>query len=300
MAHTLAYAASYVKALDKSFKKASVTTNLDAKPGSFKESDVDAATIYISTLALQGLATYSRETGYVAGNATVAWNAHTFSQERGRKFTLDTQDLRETYLQAAQIGMEFTRVHVAPEVDAYRFEALVSACGIDVNADLDYDNTLEAIDEGIKTLDDAEVPEEGRVLYVSNSVYKNMKESGEFTYVRYTDTVNGANVSREIATYENMRIIKVPAARFYSDFDFSASGAGGFSAASGGYAINFIIVYEPIALGIIKHVKPKLVDPAVNTDGDFYVYGYRIYHDLFVTTNKVSGAYIHCVATAET
>ena len=298
MAHTFNYASAYVKKLDDVFKKSSVTSNLDAAPGSFKESDIDNKTIYISTLALQGLATYSRSTGYVAGNATVAWNAHTFSQERGRKFTIDTQDLRETYLQIARVGSEFERVHVAPEVDAYRIEAICTACGIDVNADLTYDTVIDSIDTAIQTLDDNEVPREGRILYVSNAIHKKMKDSGVFTYNR---EVVGANqsISREVEMYEGMEVKKVPAARFYSDFDFAASGDGGFSAASGGYFLNFMIVHQPSILGIKKHVDAKIVDKKYNTDGDFHVYGYRIYHDLFVPTNKVSGAYIHGVADAE-
>lgn len=298
MAHTFNYASIYIKKLDEVFKNASVTSNLDAKPGTFKESDIDNRTIYISTLSLQGLATYSRSTGYVSGDATVSWNSHTFSQERGRKFTIDTQDLRETYLMIGKVASEFERVHVAPEVDAYRFEAICSACGLDANADLTYDTVIDAIDTGIQTLDDAEVPKENRVLYVSNAIYKKMKDSGVFTYNRETVPGN-TNVTREIEIYEGMVVKKVPAARFYSDFDFAASGAGGFGAATGGYFLNFAIIYEPICLGIKKHVKPKIVDPKYNTDGDFYVYGYRLYHDLFVPTNKVSGAYIHGVADAE-
>lgn len=296
----ITFPSAYVKLLDTVFKKTSVTSNLDAKPGSYIPSNVDEATIYIQSLALQGLATYSRSTGYVAGTVTTAWNAHTFSQERGRKFTVDTMDLRESYLQIARIGAEFERVHVAPEIDAYRFEAIAAACGIDVNADLTYDTVINAIDTGIQTLDDAEVPKEMRALYVSNAVYKHMKDSGVFTYVRTVEGTGGGQITRSIETYEGMPVKTVPAARFYSDFDFAASGAGGFSAASGSYFLNFMIVYEPAIIGIKKHVKPKIVPPEVNSDGDFYVYGYRLYHDLFVPLNKVSAVYIHAVFTAET
>lgn len=298
----ITFPSAYVKALDTVFKNASVTSNLDAKPGSYIPSNVDEATVYIQSLTLQGLATYSRSTGYVAGTVTTAWNSHTFSQERGRKFTVDTMDLREAYLQIGRIGAEFERVHVAPEIDAYRFEAMITACGIDAHANLTYDTVIDAIDTGIQTLDDAEVPADMRTLYVSNAVYKKMKDSGVFTYIRTVEGTGGGQVTRSIETYEGMPVKKVPAARFYSDFTFAASGAGGFAPTTGSvsYFLNFVIVYEPSIIGIKKHVAPKIVPPAVNTDGDFYVYGYRVYHDLFVPLNKVSGVYAHAVVTAET
>ena len=299
MANSIAYISAYLKKLDEVFKATSKTTVLDAKPGAIKPDEMNANSIYISTLALTGLGTYSRSTGYPSGGAvTIAWNQHTFSQERGQLFKVDTQDLREALMDIAKIGTEFERVCVAPEIDAYRFDAIEDVCSIDTNADLDYDNTIAAIDEGIKTLDDAEVPEENRLLFVSNAVYKNMKESGEFTYVRVVDNVGGRTISREIEQYDGMRVIKVPSARFYSDFTFSAT--DGFSATSGGYALNFVIAHEPSILGVKKHVKPKIIPPEYVSDGDFYVFGYRIYHDLFVPTNKLSAVYIHAVATAVT
>jgi len=226
MANSISYASVYLKKLDQAFKQSSVTQNLEAAQGTWRNSDFDPQTIYIQSLSLQGLGAYSRSTGYTSGDATLTWNSHTFSQERSRKFTIDVMDLREAYLAIAKVGTEFQRMHVSPEIDAYRFEAISTACSIDVNADLTYDNTIEAIDTGIQTLDDAEVPKEGRVLYVSNTVHKNMKQSGVFTYNRQVDTSGGTSISRDIEMYEGMRVIKVPSARFYSDFDFTASGAG--------------------------------------------------------------------------
>lgn len=303
MAHSFSYPASYIKEyndrLEGAFKMASVTSNLDARPGTFKPSEVDNKTVYIRSTTIDGLSSYSRTSGYVAGDIAVAWNSHSFSQDRGRNFQIDAVDEVELGLELMRVGSEVQRLHVAPEVDAYRFEAISSACGVDVNADLTYDTVIAAIDEGIKTLYDAEVPEEGLVLYVSSTVHKLMKESGVFDYIRDVGSGN-TNVSRNIEMYEGMVVKKVPAARFYTDFDFETStGDGAFTAASGSYEINFAIVAERYILGIKKHEVPKVVKAENIYQYDSNFYCFRLLHDCFVPNDKVSAVYIHCVADAE-
>ncbi len=50
------------------------------------------------------------------------------TQDRGRKFLLDAMDVNETNFvaSAGTVMGEFQRLHVAPEVDAYRISKVVS------------------------------------------------------------------------------------------------------------------------------------------------------------------------------
>lgn len=292
MGNTVAYANKYLEMLDRVYKENSVTSILEAAASKYKFSSSDEKTIYLRTLALQGLGDYSRASGYDSGDATVAWNAHTFAIDRSKKFNLDAMDAKEAYQTIAELGAEFERVHVAPEIDAYRFEKICTLCNVDVTADLSDDTSIAAIDTGIETLDDAEVPKEGRVLFVSNKMHTYMKQSNEHFNVRISQQNNGV-VNRNIEMFDDMPIVKVPSARFYNNFDFAASGAGGFAPAGGSKKINFMIVYAPEVIAVKKHVAPKIIDPANNQTYDGWTYFYRLYHDLFIPTNKLSGVYIH-------
>lgn len=131
-------------------------------------------------------------------------------------------------------------------------------------------------------------------MFVSNTMYKLMKQSGEWFNARIASEMNGI-LNREIQVFEGMPLIKVPSARFCNNFDFSAT--DGFSKATGSKDLNFVICDRNAVQAVVKYQKPKIVAPEYNTDGDFYVYGYRINHDLFSPTNKQAFVYIHAKST---
>lgn len=295
MANTVNYASKYLSMLDRIYKTNGVTSILEAAGSKYRLSSENEKTVYLRKMSLQGLGAYSRADGYDSGDATIEWEAHTFAQDRSKKFNLDAMDSKEAYTTIAEIGAEFQRNHVVPEVDAYRFEKICNLCGLDVSANLDGDSVMAAISTGIKTLDDAEVPRENRLMFVSSTTEKNMEDSGEFFKTISVQSNNG-NVNTKITTYNDMPIIPVPAARFHNNFDFAASGAGGFAAAGGSKALNFMILSLEAIIAIIKHVAPKVIMPEFNTDYDGWLYCYRIYHDLFIPENKVGGVYVHSIA----
>ena len=53
-----------------------------------------------------------------------------------------------------------------------------------------------------------------------------------------------------------------------------------------------LFVDKNAVLGIKKHVEPKIISPEDNQSSDGWIFGYRIYHDLFVPDNKVNGIYL--------
>jgi hypothetical protein len=292
MANSYSFPVAYANMLDRIYKYGSVTAVLEAANTKYRFSEVDAKTIYLQKISLQGLADYTRDTGYGSGDIGITWGAHTMAVDRSKKFILDVLDAREAYLQIAQIGAEFMRTKVVPEIDAYRFHKICSLCSVDTTGTLTWDTVIAAINTGSKTLDDAEVPKEGRVLFVSNETYQNMKKSGEFNKTIIV-TNNSGNINTEIATYDGMVIIPVPSTRFYTIFDFANTSAGGFTVNASGKAINFMIVYAPEIIAVIKHMAPKIVNPEVNQTADGWIYGFRIYHDLFIAENKLTGVYVH-------
>ena len=198
---------------------------------------------------------------------------------------------------ASTLG-EFQRVMVNPEIDAYRYAKYAANAGTTVTATLSgSDNIADLIQTGEATLDDKEVPYEGRILFVNPFIYAYLKQD----ITRYTQ--NGdPNVNGEVEMYDGMRIIRVPSARFNTQVTLAqpttASSTGGYSAT--GVDINFMIIHPSAVLQVIKHVIPRVFSPEVNQESDAWKINYRIYHDCWVMANKTYGIYVHKKAATTT
>lgn len=276
--------------LDRVNKYNSALSDLEASPDSVRFSAENARTIYLRKMTLEGLGDYNRTTGYDAGDITVAYEAHTMSQDRSKKFNLDTLDARESMTTMAEVGAEFERLHVAPEMDAYRVHKICNLSGIDATADLTYDTAVSAIRTGIQTLNENEVPREGRILYVSPEMMQLMEDSGEF-YKSINVTANNNIIDTQIKGLNGMIVKEVPKARFYQEFTFSAT--DGFTPAVGAEALNFMIAHKPSIIAVKKYEEIKFIENKNNADYSGTLMCYRVYHDLFMADNKVGNVYIH-------
>ena len=151
------------------------------------------------------------------------------------------------------------------------------------------------------TMGDDEVPEEGRILFISENAYAGLKD--KITRM----VMNGERgIETAVDFYDGMRVIRVPKNRFNTAItlqDGYSSGevAGGYTVpASTSYPINFMIIHPSAVLQVVKHVVPRIFSPQVNQSADAWKFDYRIYHDCFVEKNKVAGIYLHRAATANT
>ena len=193
---------------------------------------------------------------------------------------------------------QFEKVQVVPEIDAYRFAKYAANAGTTVTGTLSgSDNIADLIQAGEATLDDKEVPYEGRILFVNPYIYAYLKQD----ITRYTE--NGdPNVNGEVEMYDGMRVIRVPSGRFNTQVTLAApttnSSAGGYSAT--GVDINFMIVHPSAVMQVIKHQIPRVFSPEVNQEADAWKINYRVYHDCWVLANKTYGIYLHKKAAATT
>jgi hypothetical protein len=300
MANTIALAKKYLPLLDEAYKKASVTSILDAPQELVRES-INAKEILIPKTVLQGLGDYSRSTGYVTGDVTFSWETHTFTQDRGRSFQVDDQDNLETVeLAFGTLAGEFIRNHVVPEVDAYRFATMAAKTAVGniaTPATLSKTTAMQAIDTGLEKLYDGEVDENTAVLFVSAEVYTYLKQSD--LIVRNIDVqASNGTINRTIETLDNgIPVIRVPRNRFYTAIDLNSGGVGeevgGYAKAAAGKDINFMIVDKRAVLPVVKTALPRIFDPMTNQSANAWKYDYRLYHDIFVPSNKTKGIYLH-------
>jgi len=291
----------YVPLLDEVYKRGLTSSDLEGNSALVRES-MDANSVLVPRVSNQGLADYDKSTGFVAGSSSLTWETHTFTQDRGRSFTIDNADNMETAgLAFGTLGADFVSVNVVPETDAYRYATLAAKAAIQEDADLTSATVDAAIDAGSQSMDEANVPTEGRILYVSPSVYTLIKQSDNFD----RSLAPGQSPNRNFGTYDDMKVVKVPQSRFYSKitlYDGTTGGqeAGGYvKTAVTGFDLNFLIVHPSAVIPITKINKTRVFSPGgenglpVNPDADAWKFQQRVYHDCFVLENKVTGVYAH-------
>ena len=172
MANNIELRKQYTKNLDKTLKYASVTSILDGNADLVKEG-ANANELVIPKLSMDGLADYDQVNGYEVGDLSLTYETVSCGFDRGRSFNIDAVDDEESaYLASANVAGEFIRLHVAPEVDAYRISTYASTDGIGAaEAELTTGaQVVKALRTATAEMDDAEVPKNDRVLFITTTL----------------------------------------------------------------------------------------------------------------------------------
>jgi hypothetical protein len=291
MANSIALFQKYINELDYVYKLSARTSALDID-GALVQAGANANEIIIPKMSMDGLADYSRNGGYVTGNVNLTNETVKFNYDRGRKFTVDSMDNEETAgLAFGKLSSEFIRTKVVPEMDAVRFASYAGVEGISsVSADLTTgESVLAAINAANTTIDEAEVPTDGRYLFITPTL-KALADN--------VDTYKSKAMMERFAG-----VIEVPQTRFYTAIDLhdgttDGETAGGFvKDADSGKNINFMIIHKEAVIQFSKHTVNKIFTPEENQNSDGYIFCYRAYGLTDAYENKAAGIYLHAATT---
>lgn len=289
MANAITLAKIFIPILDKIYKNASLTSVLDGNPELVRQG-ASYNEMIIPKIAMQGLADYSRNGGYVNGDVTLTNETVKCNFDRGRMFQVDSMDNLETAgIAFGQLAGEFLRTKVVPELDAFRFASYAGTTGISkisAGASLTTgEAAIAAIRVGNSKMDEDEVDPNNRYLFITPTL---------LGLIQDMETTKSKEVLQNFAG-----IRKVPQSRFYtaiSQYDGSTSGeeAGGYvKDSTSGCDINFMIIEKSAVIQFEKHVAPKIITPDQNQNADAYKFGYRNVGIADVYDNKVAGIYLH-------
>lgn len=278
MANNIALFKQYVPLLDEALKVASLTSILDGA-ADLAKAGANANEIVIPKLSMDGLADYDKVNGYANGDVSLTYETVSCEFDRGRMFNIDAVDDAESAgLLYANVAGEFVRTQVAPELDAYRLSKYASTEGIGAAAaDLTTGKqVVEALRKASAEMDDAEVPADNRVLFITSTL-KGMIDD--------MDTTASRKVMEGFS-----EVIKVPQTRFCTAITQTANG---YTKAEGAKNLNFLIVQKSAPIQFQKHVAPKVITPEQNQTADGWKFGYRNVGIADVYENKVKGIYAH-------
>lgn len=292
MANAITLFKKYIDLLDEVYKNNALTADIESDPSTARQG-ANANEIIIPKISMDGLATYSRNSGYVSGDVTLTNETVTFNYDRGRKFSVDTMDNEETAGVAfGRLASEFIRTKVVPEMDAFHFAQIAGTIGISAATPAAIStgaDVVTALRKAVTGMDENEVPLNDRILYITPTLYG---------LVQDLDTTK----SREVLS-RFVKIVQVPQTRFYTKIDLydgttEGEEAGGYiKDATSGKNINFMVVSKSAIMQYSKHVVNKIITPELNQTSDGWMFFYRAYGLCDVYENKLAGAYLHASTT---
>ena len=294
MANSITKFKAYIDKLDTVYQQASATSILDADADTVRMG-AKAGEFLIPKMSMDGLADYSRSSGYVKGDVTITYETKSCNYDRGRKFSVDAMDNEETAgIAFGKLASEFIRTKVVPEMDAFRFAKYASATGVLSAAEATPTAgtaVLTALQTAVNAQDEAEVNVDGKILFITPTL---------LTLAKNVDTTKSKAI---LDRFE--KIITVPQTRFYTAIDMkdgtsSNETAGGYAGATGGYKINFMIINRDSVIQFGKDTVNKVVAPEENQTDDGYMFFYRAYSIAETYENKVKGIYLNRDTTALT
>lgn len=260
--------------------------------------------VKVPSIAMDGLKDYSREDGYPSGGVSLSYQTMVMEMDRGEGFQLDAMDVDETnfMVSAGNVLGEFQRLHVVPEVDAYRYSKIhkiVSegkAENVAAKA-LTESNIFKSITDDIAAVQD-ECGANTPLMVVINGKAKTLLDNSTAFQKQLSQAdLKVGDITARVRTINECPIIQVPSARMYTAYTFwkgSETGGekGGFEKAADAVLMNYIIIPRTATIAVCKQDKGKIIDPDTNQKADAWFIGYRKYHDLWLKDSMLKAVRI--------
>lgn len=294
MPNTVNYATQFEKEIMQKYSRELLTADLTTQNVTF----VGANKIKIPFVSVTGYKDHSRNGGFNRGSVQNQFMEKTLSFDRDIEFFVDAMDVDETNqaLSAANITNTFITEQDVPETDCYRLSKLhtdFTALGGTVTQDAVTAATiLDKFDTLMEEMDEDEVPEEGRILYLTPNIYTMLKQAEKIT--RSLDVTRQASIDRHVRNLDEVKMVRVPSSRMKTVYDFTE----GFKPGAAAKQMNMILVHPKSVIASQKHSYIKLWPEGTHTNGDGYLYQNRKYGDLFLIDNRVQGVKINLAPNA--
>lgn len=301
--NTLATATLFQNTLDKVAIQDAVTGWMDANAGQVIYNG--GAEVKIPKMSVQGMGDYDRDNGYQQGGVTLEYETRRMTQDRGRKFQLDPIDINENNFvtTAAAVMGEFQRMHVTPEIDAYRISKIATETITANKAGMvEYGytpgatgtSTLRKMKEGIKAI--RELYNGPLVCHATPDFIMELELelAGKIT----TATFSKGGIDTAVPAVDGVPIVSTPSNRMYTaitirDGKTSGQEQGGYAKGTTAKDINFFICPRTTPIAITKQDIMRIFDPTINQKLNAWQIDYRRFHDIWVLDNKLDSIFLN-------
>lgn len=286
----LNYAQQYSQALANAFPYTLNFGALYATPNNGRYRIVDAKTIQIPTLTTTGRVNASRDTISTATrNFDNAWETKTLTNQRKWSTLVHPMDIDQTNMVASisNITKTFNEFQKFPEMDAYTVSTIYSLWKAQsMTPDetvLDTSNILATFDKLMLAMDNARVPANGRILYVTNEVKSMLKEAEGVS--RIWDTQSGTPViNRTVSRLDEVEVVGVPSTLMKTAYNFTT----GWTADTNADQINMMLIHPSVVITPVSYTFAQLEEPSALSEGK-WVYYEESFEDVFILNKQKDG-----------
>lgn len=266
------YTAKFADKIDERFAPSTVSHYATNNDYEF----VGAKTVKVTSIDVGTNGDYDRKTGY--GEAQELGNTIqelTMTKDRSFKIVLDKMDEEETKIKAGEVLARQKREVTDPEVEKYRFGKMLDAVSatstnkITGVAGKEYENFLDAN----IALDEADVPEVGRVAFVTPNFLKKLKLSDSF--IKASDLGQKILIKGQVGEIDGVPVVKVKQAWMEDNTSSST------------VKYDCLIAHKSATVAPIKLAEYKVITDSEQYSGTVFLG--RYYHDCFVLNNKKKG-----------
>ena len=297
------YATEYLRALEQAFPYVLNFGALYATPNNGRFRWVNSKTIEIPSIATTGRVNADRDTvAFAQRNYDNKWETKTLTNERKWSTLVHPMDIDQTNMVAsiANITKVFNEEQKFPEMDAYTISHLYNLWITSIAGDSSHDayvgktadttvltqaNILSVFDALMLKMDNARVPVNGRLCYVTHevkSMLKNAQIDANNTLGRSINVETGPNgIDRRINRLDEVQVIGVPAELMKTAYDFTT----GWVPAQTAGQINMFLVHPNAVITPVSYAFSRLDAPSAMSEGK-YVYYEESFEDVFILNKK--------------
>ena len=248
-----------------------------------------------SLTVMNGLANYSRTDGYKQGDIDLKYESYKLTQDRGRAFQLDAMDVDETgfLATAGNVMAEFQRMHVIPEIDAYRLAVLAGKAETEGNVTggsaITDAQLLDALLDDIAAVEDR-VGTTGLRIHMSATTRRRLAKT-ERAGSLFAPGIQGGSLRARLESINDAAVVITPQKRLSTGITMSAT--DGWAPTVGKKKVNWLIVPEGKPLAVSKTDVPRIFDPLTNQKANAWALDYRKFHDIWVFKNQLGGFHVN-------
>ena len=299
----LNYATEYQRALSQMWPYVLNFGALYNTPNNGRFRWVNAKTIEIPSISTTGRVDANRDTiAFAQRNYENAWETKTLSNQRKWSTLVHPKDIDQTNMVTtiANITQVFNEEQKFPEMDAYTISKIYHDWSTSIVGDaahgsytgktadtteLSTTSILGVFDQLMLKMDNARVPANGRILYVTHevkSMLKNAQIDANNTLGRSISVETGPNaIDRRISRLDEVQVIGVPATLMKTLYSFTSGWAPAQTAAQ----INMMLIHPLAVITPVSYTFSRLDAPSAMSEGK-YVYYEESFEDVFILNKK--------------
>lgn len=218
------------------------------------------------------------------------WDSYELTNERYWSTLVDPSDIDETntVVSIANITRQFNLDSKMPEKDREMFSKLykekVKYDGNDGvrTESLDESNILKLFDEMMSNFDEARIPAQGRILYVTPKMNSILKRADAMN--RTIVVSDPSNITRTVHSLDDVTIKMVPSDLMQTAFDFTTGSALKADAKQ----IEMFLIYNGVQIAPEKYSFVGFDAPTAASSGN-YLYYEQSYDDVLMLSTKTKG-----------